>query len=158
MKRKDSIQFDWDETAGIATCTMIDSYGRKHIGTSMCNKKDEDMKNEKTGCTIAQRRAEIKALKSYKQDELKPRLRALNQLYYSMNRSKSFNIYSYENSILHSQIRQIEKELNNVNNTIAELTEDLKIYIAEKDKFYKMIRSNREKLEKFKKETLGEED
>ena len=61
---------------------------------------DQDMMSEKTGCEIANRRAEIMVLKGYVKNELKPRLRALKQLYYSMNRSKYFNEKSYENKML----------------------------------------------------------
>ena len=102
------------------------------------------MKSEKTGCEIANRRAEIMVLKGYVKNELKPRLRALKQLYYSMNRSKYFNEKSYENKMLQSQIRVIKNELDTTNQIIAELEYDLSRYLDEKDKFYKKIRHLRE--------------
>lgn len=57
------------------------------------------MMSEKTGCEIAFRRAKIEVLKSYR-DELKIKLEALRQLYYSMNQSNKFNEKSYENKML----------------------------------------------------------
>ena len=109
-----------------------------------CHSNDQDMKSEKTGCEIANRRAEIMVLKGYVKNELKPRLRALKQLYYSMNRSKYFNEKSYENKMLQSQIRVIKNELDTTNQIIAELEYDLSRYLDEKDKFYKKIRHLRE--------------
>lgn len=133
----------WDDDLGMTTCLIKDSYGREHIGMAQCHKNDMDMKSEKTGWEIAQRRAEIAALKSYIQDELKPRLRALKQLYYSMNRSKYFNPQSYENKMLWSQICLIKKDLITTKETIAELEEDLMTYLDKKDEFYKKIRNFR---------------
>ena len=101
------------------------------------------MKSEKTGYEIAQRRAEINMLKSYISNELKPRLRALKQLYYSMNRNKKFNENSYENYMLQRQIHLIKNELDTTKEIIAELEEDLITYIDSKDKFYKKIRHMR---------------
>lgn len=105
------------------------------------------MKSEKTGYEIAQRRAEINMLKSYISNELKPRLRALKQLYYSMNRNKKFNENSYENYMLQRQIHLIKNELDTTKEIIAELEEDLITYIDSKDKFYKKIRHMRQKGE-----------
>lgn len=100
MNKKLIPQIEWEENIGLASCTLTDTYDRKYIGTSICHPDDLDMMNEKTGCEIAHRRAEIMMLKGYVKNELKPRLRALKQLYYSMNRSQYFNEKSYENKML----------------------------------------------------------
>ena len=136
-------EIEWNEEIGIATCVITDTFGRSHVGVAQCHEHDADMKSEKVGIEIANRRAEIATLKSYVNDELKPRLRALKQLYYSMNRSKHFNEKSYENKMLWSQIRLIKNELATVKETIAELEEDLIRYIDQKDDFYKKVRKHR---------------
>ena len=135
--------FEWDETLGIAYCELTDGE-RVWIGMAECHEDDFDMKNEKTGCEIAFRRARIKALKEKKRD-LKLQLSALNQAYYSMNRSKHFNPKSYENRMLRRQIHLIESDLNTFKDMIATEEQNLITYLKEKDKFYKHIRYNREK-------------
>ena len=105
--------------------------------------QENDMKNEKTGWEISHTRAEINKLKSYIKDELKPRLRGLKQLYYSMNRSKKFNADSYENHMLQKQMKNIENEIEIVKLAIDDLQDDLNQYLDNKDNIYKSLRRNR---------------
>lgn len=131
--------FSWQD--GEAICVLND--GKKvFYGAASCHPNDEDMMNEKTGCEIAMRRAELKYYR-YCRDNLKERLAALKQLYYTMNRSKYFNENSYENKMLQRQIRMIELDLATVREMIADGEQSLRTYIAEKDKFYNKIRKNR---------------
>lgn len=104
-----------------------------------------DMASEKTGCDFAYRRACIKVLQAYKK-ELKTELRALNQLYYSMNRSKYFNPKSYENKMLQRQIHQKQEDIQYVNDSIENTKEELRYIIKEKDKFYQGIRKHRNEV------------
>jgi chromosome segregation ATPase len=113
-------------------------------GIAECHPDDKDMMNARTGQEIAYRRAEINAYKKFK-DDIKIRLSALNQLYYSMNMSKHFNSNSYENKMLQRQIRLLNDDLATTNEMIATLQENLKVYLKEKDDFYKKIRANRER-------------
>lgn len=108
--------FTWDESTGTASCILSD--GEKiFTGFANCHPEDNDMCSEKTGCEIALRRAKINALKDYR-NEVKVRLSALNQLYYSMNRSKYFNKKSYENKMLQRQIRLTNFDLDTVKEMI----------------------------------------
>ena len=124
---------------GQTTCVLHDGT----IGIAKCHPDDMDMANARTGQEIAYRRAEINAYKKYK-DNIKIRLSALNQLYYSMNQSKHFNPKSYENRILQRQIHFLEDDLATVNDALITLTEDLKDFLQKKDNFYKQIRKNRQ--------------
>ena len=124
---------------GQTTCVLHDGT----IGIAKCHPDDMDMANARTGQEIAYRRAEINAYKKYK-DNIKIRLSALNQLYYSMNQSKHFNPKSYENRILQRQIHFLEDDLATVNDALITLTENLKDYLQKKDTFYKQIRKNRQ--------------
>ena len=135
--------FNWDEETGISSCIVSD--GEKvYTGFAQCHPDDEDMKGQKTGCEIAFRRARINALRGYR-DELKIQLKALNQLYYSMNRSTKFNEKSYENRMLQRQIRMINFDLATTKEMIATEQENLRTYIKEKDEFYNKTRMRRKK-------------
>ena len=138
--------FNWDEETGISSCILSD--GKKvYTGFAQCHPDDEDMKGQKTGCEIAFRRARINALRGYR-DELKIQLKALNQLYYSMNRSTKFNEKSYENVMLQRQIRMIDFDLTTTKEMIATEYENLKTYIKEKNEFYTKTRARRIKNKK----------
>ena len=133
--------FNWDEEAGIASCILSD--GEKvYTGFAQCHPDDEDMKGQKTGCEIAFRRARISALRGYR-DELKIRLAALKQLYYSMNISHRFNEKSYENKMLQRQIRMTDFDLTTTKEMIATEEKNLRAYIKEKDEFYNKTRKRR---------------
>lgn len=134
--------FSWDAETGVATC-IIESDNQVFVGGAMCHPDDRDMLSEKTGCEIAYQRAVIKALRYYRDAEIKPALAALKQLYYSMNRSKYFNEKSYENRMLQRQIHQKEFDLETVKEMLIEKEQKLKTLIDEKDKFYRQIRKNR---------------
>lgn len=139
-------KFIWDEKNKTAQCNIeiknID-YPVTITGIATCCPEDYDMSNEKTGCDIAYQRAIINLYKYYKAHEIKPRLKALNQLYYSMEHSKHFNPKSYENKMLQRQIHQLENELNIANDLLIERKEELKEYLDKKENFYQKIRSFR---------------
>ena len=143
MNKKYIPDFIWDEDIGLMSCYIEDQFGRHHIGLAQCHENDADMKSEKTGWEISHARAEINKLKSYIKDELKPRLRGLKQLYYSMNRSKKFNADSYENHMLQKQMKNIENEIEIVKLAIDDLQDDLNQYLDNKDNIYKSLRRNR---------------
>lgn len=133
--------FNWDEDAGVASCILSD--GEKvFTGFAQCHPDDRDMSSEKTGCEIAFRRARINALRGYR-DELKIKLKALNQLFYSMNRSYRFNEKSYENRMLQRQIRMINFDLTTTKEIIATEEQNLRQYLSDKDKFYTKTRIRR---------------
>lgn len=141
-------QFDWNEEDRIMHCYITDKQGNTFIGVATCHEDDIDMMSERTGAEIAFRRARINELRAKRDSDLKPRLAALNQLYYSMNRSNKFNEKSYENTMLQRQIRLIKFDLATINEIIAYEHENLKALIEEKDKFYQQVRKHREKGQK----------
>ena len=135
--------FNWDEETGVASCILSD--GEKvYTGFAQCHPDDEDMKGQKTGCEIAFRRAKINTLRGYR-DELKTQLKALNQLFYSINKSKKFNSKSYENRMLQRQIRMINFDLTTTKEMIANEELNLRAYIKSKDVFYIQTRKRRQK-------------
>ena len=141
--------FSYNPNSGEASCLIEDKDGNIIYGIAKCHPDDMDMASEKTGCDFAYRRAYIKVLQAYKK-ELKTELRALNQLYYSLNRSKHFNPKSYENKMLQRQIRQKQEDINYVNDSIENSKKELRYIIKEKDKFYQGIRKHRNEAKNLK--------
>lgn len=132
---------DWNENTGVAKCTIYYK-SRAFEGIAQCHPNDEDMQSRLTGLTIANLRAELEYLK-YEYNKTQAGLDALNQLYYSMNRSKNFNEKSYENCMLQRQIRLFENDLATTNENLAQLKQELKLYIDKKEQFYQAVRKKR---------------
>ena len=101
--------------------------------------------SEKVGCEIAYCRAAIESLKYERDYIIKPSLKALKQLYYSMNRSKYFNPKSYETKMLRRQIECWEFDLLTVNEMIDTERVWLKNYIDTKEALYINLRIKRNK-------------
>lgn len=135
-------KYAYDKLLRIATCTLTDGRN-KFVGKALCHEDDTDMESEKTGYEIAHMRAKIEYFKHIKNNEIKPALSAVKQVYYTMKHSKKFNPKSYENKMLQRKIRSLEFDLDVVNNMITTEKEKLHSYIAEKEKFYQKIRSYR---------------
>lgn len=135
--------FSWDEESGVAMCTLFDG-NRTYTGIAVCAPEDFDMKNEHTGCQIAEWRAELEYLIHIRDNELKPEIKILKQLYNSMKQSTHFDEYSYENLSLQRLLRKKEFDLVVIKDMIADQKQMLKDYLEEKGKFYKKIRANRE--------------
>lgn len=135
--------FNWDPKEGVASC-IIKYKNQTFCGVAMCHEEDKDMMSEKTGMEIAYRRATIDYLKYVRDMELKPALKALKQLYYTMKHSTHFNPKSYENSKLQRHIRMYEFDLETINELIVNERKNLKDYIDKKDEFYKKTRISRQ--------------
>lgn len=137
-------EFEWDKDERTMHCCIYDAKGRVAYGSAICHEEDADMMSEKTGAEIAFRRAKIQQLCIERDQDLKPRLAALNQLYYSMQHSSNFNPNSYENRMLQRQIRLINFDLTTIKEKLAYERENLKDLINEKDKFYQQVRKHRQ--------------
>ena len=135
--------FNWDPEEGVASC-IIKYKNQTFCGVAMCHEEDKDMMSEKTGMEIAYRRATIDYLKYVRDMELKPALKALTHLYYTMKHSTHFNPKSYENSKLQRHIRMYEFDLETINELIVNERKNLKDYIDKKDEFYKKTRISRQ--------------
>lgn len=144
MKKKNKPLFTWDAETGTATCTVKGDRNEIYTGIAKCHPDDKDMMSEKTGCEIALRRARIQAEKAYI-NELKISLKALQQLYYSMNTSTKFNPKSYEYKMLNRQINSIKLYLEVAKENVEIEQNDLRDFITKKESFYSLVRKNRKK-------------
>lgn len=134
--------FHYDKETGCSTCVIETKYG-KFSGTACCHPGDMDMASEKVGCEIAYSRAAIDSLKYERDNVIKPSLKALKQLYYSMNRSKRFNPKSYEYKMLKRQIECWEFDLAMIGDMIDTERTWIRDYINTKEALYQNIRANR---------------
>ena len=116
--RKTNYEFYWDEGIGFAKCILKTQYG-EFTGIAQCHPDDEDMMSEKVGCEIAYARATINSLIHARDNVIKPSLKALKQLYYSMKNSKHYNSKSYENKMLWSQIQNWQTDLTTISSMLA---------------------------------------
>lgn len=138
-----NVVYEWQPEEGLAICKVY--YNNIEFkGTASCHPDDIDMCSKMTGQTIAELRAEIKKLQHIRDNELRPQLKVLNQLYYAMNRSKEYNKKSYESKMLYRAIKNISNELDMIKEMLDNDRKFLKEYIDLKDMYYKNIRSRRE--------------
>lgn len=138
-----NVVYEWQPEEGLAICKVY--YNNIEFkGTAFCHPDDMDMCSKMTGQTIAELRAEIKKLQHIRDNELRPQLKVLNQLYYAMNRSKEYNKKSYESKMLYRAIKNISNELDMIKEILNDDRKFLKEYIDLKDIYYNNIRSRRE--------------
>lgn len=144
MNKISKPMFDWDKETGTACCILYDKLRNKSfVGLAQCHPEDEDMMSEKTGCNLAFLRAQLKVLQDYKNNELIPGLNALNQLYYSIDRSKYFDKNHYEVKVLLNQIDLKKADIETTKEAINNIRKEIKTMIDEKEDFYQKIRKNR---------------
>ena len=139
IKQTKQPKFEWDETTGLATCTLTTDYGT-FVGVARCHPDDKDMVSEKVGCEIAYSRAAVKSFTHERDYIIKPSLKALKQLYYSMKHSKKFNSKSYEAKMIWSQIHNWQYDLNTINSMIDLERKITRDYINTKEILYQNLR------------------
>lgn len=138
--KKEKVIYNYNEDTGIAFCTIYE-YGLEFMGAALCHPDDKDMKSERTGCEIANRRAYIHLLCHERDNIIAPQLKALKQLYYSINKSKNFNKKGYAEKALYRHVRMLEHDLTAIKAEIATERQSLKDYIEGKEKFYQRHRA-----------------
>ena len=139
---KEKIDYRYTEEDGHAQ-VIIHYKNKTFYGEAICHENDIDFKSRRTGLTIAEDRAFINYMKYICDNEIKPKIAALKQLYYSMKHSRQFNPKSYEAKMLYRQIRNYEEDLNNIKAAIEDTKNRLNKFIEDKDKFYKKLREKR---------------
>ena len=141
MKKKKEPKFTYKDN--YTKCEVIDyKYGRKYVGEAYCHPDDSDFQSLITGSTIAEMRAIINTMITYKND-LRIKLEALSQLYYSMNQSKKFNKESYEAKMLFRQMNLLKQDLAVAKEQIEAYKKDLNMYMKDKDNVYKYLRKKK---------------
>ena len=142
--RHKTVTFEYDDQRGIATCYI--QYGEFAIvEQAICHPDDTDFMSERTGCFIAECRANIQVLRIRREAEVKPVLKGLKHMLSCMERSANYNPHSYEAKMLRSQIRHYERTYAELNADIKAEREYLNDYLKNKDIMYQKIRNKADK-------------
>lgn len=139
-------QYFWSEDTGTAFATIFYK-NYTFTGEACCHPDDKDMMSKLTGQTIAEYRATIKYLRFIRDCELQPQLKALKQLYYSMNHSKHFNPKSYEAKMLYRQINILKDDLKENKYLIDFTKKELEAYLITKERNHQQLREFLKKKE-----------
>lgn len=135
-----NIKYFFDDVNGEAACTIR----YKNIlftGEAKCHPDDDDFMSDKTGCFIAEVRANIKVLKYRRNNELIPILRAFEHVQSNMDTSTKYAPKSYEAKMIHRQIKALKRQIAEVDAAIADEEAYLKKYINDKEKLYQRLRA-----------------
>ena len=141
--KKEPIYF-WDKDLGYAE-VQIFYKNLKLTGIAECHPDDRDMMSQMMGLTIAEIRATLAYLRHIRDNELKPQLKALYQLYYSVNQSDQYEENNYHVIMLKRQISNTEEDLKNIRKQISNLKESLFRYMREKAELHQHLREKRAK-------------
>ena len=133
-----NIKFEYSNNTAICT---IKYKGYEFIGKAFCHPDDMDYESERTGLCIAEARANIKVMKFKRNCEIKPAVGAMKHLVSNIKMSNKCNEKSNELRLIYSNLNRLEKQLDTINNDIAEEEQYLKEYIQKKDEFYKKLRA-----------------
>lgn len=140
MKREPT--YTWIEETGEATYTIYYN-NLTFTGRATCHPDDEDMKSQMLGLRIAETRALLAYMRHIRDNELKPQIASLKQLYYSMKHSKQYNPKSYEAKMLYRQINSLEEDLFNLKNEICNIKFHHFRYMREKEELHTLLRAKR---------------
>lgn len=134
-------EFTWDEVSGMTTCTIILDDFLQGFGIAECADQDRDVISQRTGEYIAELRAQINLLQNYKNRELYPGLKALLHLKSTMTNSKLHNPDSYESKRLNIEIKNLRKDIADIQGAIKETKQTLYDYINAKENMYQRQRA-----------------
>ena len=142
MSQSKEPRFYWDEETMEAMCVLTDDNNNTYMGVAKCHEDDMAFGTQKDGCKIALHRATIKYFQAVRDNEIKPALRGLKELYHSMDRSYRFNPNSYENKMLQRKIQAYENDLSTIKQMLVNERKKLKNFIDEKEKMYEIMRES----------------
>ena len=140
MKREPT--YTWIEETGEATYTIYYN-NLTFTGRATCHPDDEDMKSQMLGLRIAETRALLAYMRHIRDNELRPQIASLKQLYYSMKHSKQYNPKSYEAKMLYRQIDSLEEDLHNLRIEINTIRFRHLQYMREKEELHQVLREKR---------------
>lgn len=130
--------FEWNPETGKAICVLTHK-GMRFVGQAQCHDQDKDFISERTGCFIAEMRANIKCLQ-HKKNNLIHEIKTLKRIADIINNNPKCQGKSYEKILLQREIRSKNNILSAIKEELAEEQEYLKYYIQNKDKLYNRIR------------------
>lgn len=138
----DNIKFIFDDEA-TTTCIIKDKQGNSFFGKAICHPDDMDMMSRRTGQEIAYCRAELAALRFYRDNELTTAYKTLNHLYNNIQCSQHFNPHEYTTKMLKRQVDIAYEDLLAIKELIEDRKEALLDYLHQKNNFYEQVRRYR---------------
>lgn len=139
--KTNKIELSYDHDTHTATCVIHDfKKNISYTGTAKCREQEFDFESERIGSHIAEIRAAIAMYKHERDYEFKPRLRALNQLYYSMKHSSNFNSNSYEARMLSKQIELTQADIKAMDLLIEDFKGALNDYFEDCKQYFEHMR------------------
>ena len=122
----------------------LDYDGRVFTGKATCHWTDKDMFSEKTGYSIAEKRAMIKIIKD-KKKLTKKILKEFESLYNNLKNAKDFNEYGFMERKMRRKMYELKDEIQSYQEAIVMFQAELTATIKAKDKIYNKIRKLRTK-------------
>ena len=139
MMSDPKIIFTYDPESHRTTCQR-NVHNKIYIGVSQCHPHDYDFENKLTGQHYAYTRSMIKEMCALR-DEYKIQLKTLKHLYNIFEQNCDCN--SSESYYLRKQIQLVQRDIDEMKGLIADARLNLRSTIAEKDKLYDKLRSQR---------------
>ena len=140
MMSDPKIIFTYDPESHRTTCQR-NVHNKIYIGVSQCHPHDYDFENKLTGQHYAYTRSMIKEMCALR-DEYKIQLKTLKHLYNIFEQNCDCN--SSESYYLRKQIQLVQRDIDEMKGLIADARLNLRSTIAEKDKLYDKLRSQRQ--------------
>lgn len=140
MMSDPKITFTYDPELHKTVCTR-NVHNKIYIGISQCHPHDYDFENKLTGQHYAYTRSMIKEMCQLR-DEYKIQLKTLKHLY-NIYEQNCGDCSSSECYYLRRQMQLVQRDIDEMKGLIREARENLRITIAEKDKLYDKLRSQR---------------
>lgn len=134
---------NFNKDTGISTVIIRNKYGT-FKGKSKLHESDKDYASNYAGCRFAEMKAEIKCLKKQKADK---RLRLTELKYFKkmLEDTKGYNSESLEARKLRKRIYILNKEIQQLDDTINKAAAALKQEIQERDKALEFLKQYKTK-------------
>lgn len=125
--------------SGFTKCEL--AYKNKiFTGYAFCLETDKDFQSDRTGCFIAEMKAQLKKMR-YMRTETRKSQKALIDFKKRLECCKDYDENSFESKRLRKEIYIYQKEIDNITAAITDTENYLKDYIEGKEKLYQKIRA-----------------
>lgn len=129
---------NWDKENYKATCVIKDK-NCTFVGEAQCHPDDAEFASAITGGYIAEGRAYIKLYQHIKNNELYPQIKILEHTLNIVKSNKNYNPKDIGTIRLKQELARKKSELEQIKLAIKNEENNLRDYIADKDKLHKLL-------------------
>lgn len=135
------ISFTYDENTHVTTCIRK---GKHYIytGSAKCHPSDYDFESKLVGEHYAFVRSTIAEMVA-KRNEIKANIKLLEHIYNILELRPDFNYESTECYVLRRQLKNLERDLEDIKMLIKNTRKELYEFIHTKDNYYNTVRAAR---------------